>query len=256
MRVLGYSERGIMTALLYEIAYGPAPQERLGKLLSRAQFPSLGEVHWVVTDAQVLIEQSLSDFGNADAILLIDQGPKTAVVFIEAKVNRTQQDQWRIQDEYAQFRQGCQTERQLSSSNLFTQLYHKVRFVEALKTGGLEALKDGVLFPPCSTKRRRRIGDNPVVEKAVRRIEPYALESYYVALVPDTHANVGAHLRRLGQDLAPEGFDGWDTSRWGYLCWEDVRRFCDTEELRHTIEVLDFNAGQIYRRPRTESGEA
>jgi hypothetical protein len=85
MRIIGYSERGAVNALLYEIAYAPNSAELLQRLLARARFPLAGGPGPVET-ATVLMEQSLSDFGDADAILLLDGSGGKSAVFLEAKV--------------------------------------------------------------------------------------------------------------------------------------------------------------------------
>ena len=124
----------------------------------------------------VFIEQSLSDFGDADAIVLIDrtEGGKSAV-FIEGKVKSSQAATWTLTEQFETFRLGLDSK--VSSSNLFTQLYHKVRFVEAARCGDKNALHTGVPFPTCSSKQLRRIGKNPVVLRATEAIAPISLET-------------------------------------------------------------------------------
>jgi hypothetical protein len=39
MKVIGYSERGVLNSLLYEIAYSAQPEELLAGLLATAHFP-------------------------------------------------------------------------------------------------------------------------------------------------------------------------------------------------------------------------
>jgi hypothetical protein len=215
------------------------------KLLHRATFLPGGGPQALdrAAIATVLVEQSLSDFGDADAILLLDrQGAKSAV-FLEAKVKTAQAAAWRLQDEFAQFQAGLKST--LNSSNLFTQLYHKVRFVEAARSGDGRALVSGVAFPSCSTKKRRRIGDNPVVLQAVKEITPYLGDVSYVAIVPDVRNEVERFRRDVLDPFRPPGLDRWDTTRWGFLCWSEVRSFCESEGLRRTVEVLDFNRVQI-----------
>jgi hypothetical protein len=192
-----------------------------------------------------LIEQSLSDFGDADAVLLLDSAKSKTAVFIEAKVKSSQAERWTLQGEFGDFEQGQHTEGQLNSSNLFTQLYHKARFVAGLKSGGVAALEAGLELPLCSTKAVRKIGSNPIVLKAVRVIEPYCEQVWYLALVPDTMSNVDVFFQRFVAAPQPAGFIGWDAPRWGGLAWEAVSEFCTTAGMKNTGEVLKFNAGQI-----------
>ncbi|OFV68089.1 MAG: hypothetical protein SCAL_000729 [Candidatus Syntrophoarchaeum caldarius] len=53
-----------------------------------------------------MIEQSFSDFGDADAVILVNnQGDKEAV-FIEAKVKTSQKPYWSILEEFEDFKIG------------------------------------------------------------------------------------------------------------------------------------------------------
>ena len=90
MRVTGYSERGAVNALFYELAYSEESLHLLGQFLALAGFSVAEQLGADLTDAHVLIEQSLSDFGDADAILLLDAGASKAAVFLEAKVKSSQ----------------------------------------------------------------------------------------------------------------------------------------------------------------------
>lgn len=246
MKITGYSERGVINALFYEITNKNHSTELLQEFLAQARFPAGGPIKVGLTDAQVLIEQSLSDFGDADAVLLLDSAKSKTAVFLEAKVKPSQVQRWALRDEFRTFEEGQQKEHQLSSSNLFTQLYHKTRFVAGLRSGGVAALQTGLEFPPCSTKTVRRIGSNPVVLKAVGAIEPYCGQVWYLGLVPDTESNVNDFFQDLVAVPPPAGLIGWDATHWGGLSWEVVSKFCASEGLTKTGAVLEFNAGQIY----------
>jgi hypothetical protein len=245
MRVTGYSERGAINALFYEIAYSNRPTELLQEFLALARFPTAESIGAGLIDARVLIEQSLSDFGDADAVLLLDAAKSKTAVFLEAKVKSSQAEKWTLQSEFREFEQGQHTERQLNSSNLFTQLYNKARFVAGLKSGGVAALEAGLEFPLCSTRAVRKIGSNPVVLKAAGVIEPYCQQVWYLALVPDTMSNVDIFFKQFAAAPPPSGFIGWDALRWGGLSWEAVSKFCTSAGMTNTGEVLKFNAGQI-----------
>jgi len=187
MEIIGYSERGVINALFYEIAYSAKSLHLSKELLALADCPSLVEFSQRMTKVRVFIEQSLSDFGDADAILLLDAEDKKGVVFVEAKVKSSQRNEWKLELEFEKFKNGYNTsDKKLSSSNLFTQLYHKHRFLNGLSDVGIDGLKKGIVFPECSTKNTRKIGNNPVVLYAVNIIEPYRDNAWYIALVPDT----------------------------------------------------------------------
>ena len=179
MQALSYSERGIINALLYEIRYSSEPEALLADLLSRVRFPFTDAPSLSISDATVLIEQSFSEFGTADALLFLSTNGGDIPVFVEAKVGTT----WSIQSEFQDFVEGARTE--VNSSNLFTQLYHKVRLVAALRQRGMAGLQDGTEFPQSSTRGLRKIGSNPVVLRAVEMLAQHLHEAYYVALLPD-----------------------------------------------------------------------
>lgn len=199
---------------------------------------------------KVFIEQSLSDFGDADAILLLDVGDSKGVVFLEAKVKSSQRKEWKLEWEFEKFKAGSKTTGKLSSSNLFTQLYHKYQFIEGLKSPdiGIKGLQEnGMKCAACSTKASRKIGYNRVVLDAAKAIEPYGENAWYIGLVPD-HPNAIRDFYRNFREhnewpLTPAHLD---KSRWGGLAWEQVGAFCEKSGLATTKQVLSFNREQIY----------
>jgi hypothetical protein len=244
VRVVGYSERGIFNSLLYEIGLSPNAIELLGELLGLIHFP-VGKPNFTgLCGAEVLVEQSLSDFGDADLILLLHGEGWRRVVFVEGKVKPAQLGAWTIDAAWRQFL--ARKNGKLDSSNLFTQLYHKIRFIRALQTDGIDGIVKGVPFPECSTKQLRKLGANPVVQKAAVMIGAYAEEAFFVTLVPDSRKNLedffDSDLRR-GPDT---DVTDWSTEGWGYLNWELIEEFCEEHELDSTLRVFEFNRGQLY----------
>jgi len=244
MNVIGYSERGALNSLLYEICYSGSPEGLLGELLAQVHFPFLTRNAASFTEATVLVEQSLSDFGDADAVMLLRGGDGPLAVFVEAKVKASQTAAWRIEEEYQQFVEGTATK--VNSSNLFTQLYHKVRFVGGLKRGGIAELEHGLPFPPSSTRARRKIGHNPVVKRAAEQIQPFLDQVRYVALVPDEPERVAGFFTATLATSAPRGYDEWNTHDYGFICWSEIESFCHARGLGNTVRVFEFNEGQIY----------
>ncbi|MGI6460146.1 MAG: hypothetical protein ACOX5J_08615 [Candidatus Hydrogenedentales bacterium] len=243
VRICGYSERGIFNALFYAIEFSSDPVSKLAELLSLVSFPGMSVDFSNMLGAEVLVEQSLSQFGDADAILLLHGAKWRRVVFIEGKVkshsnSRTIRAFWR---EFLKRRNG-----RLDSSNLFTQLYHKVRFISALRDGGIEALQHGVAFPACSTRAVRKLGKNPVVLHAAEMIKAYAQEVLYVAFVPDSAAHASLEQFYTSELVAPSDVTGWSTEGWGFLTWELVEDYCRQRGFESTVRVFDFNRGQIY----------
>jgi hypothetical protein len=244
VRISGYSERGIFNALLYEIGFSTDPMAVLGALLALVCFPGRGADFSDLGGAEILIEQSLSDFGDADAILLLHGANWRRVIFVEGKVKPSQTGHWTMHGAWSKFlaRDGGK----MHSSNLFTQLYHKVRFIAALRTGGLHALQAGVEFPACSTNSSRKIGHNPVVLRAARMIEGYSEQALYVAIVPDTTERLEDFFANELNEGPADDVTGWDIDGWGYLSWERVESFCRDHDLTNTLRVFDFNRGQIF----------
>ena len=240
MNILGYSERGAINSLMFEIAFSPDPKILLRRLLDRAMFLGCAPPREEIQMATALIEQSLSDFGDADAVLLLERVHLKSAVFVEGKVKSSQTKSWTLSDQFAAFEQGLAST--LSSSNLFAQLYHKVRFAHA---AAADALLQGVNFPQCSSKRVRHIGSNPVVRRAVEMMKPYVGNSYYLGIVPDSPQNVHTFVAETLAPFAHTALEHWDVSRWGFLCWSDVHDFCAAEGLTRTQRVLEFNQGQI-----------
>lgn len=244
VRVVGYSERGIFNSLLYEIGLSPKAIELLEELLGLIQFPEDSPDFAGLRGAEVLVEQSLSDFGDADLILLLHGGGWRRAVFVEGKVKPAQLGAWKIRDAWRQFLK--RKHGKLDSSNLFTQLYHKVRFVRALQTDGIEGVIEGIRFPACSTKQLRKLGANPVVLDAAAMIREYADEPFFVALVPDSPENLQDFFDNDLKCGPYADVDGWDTAGWGYLNWARVEEFCEEHQLDSTLRVFEFNRGQLY----------
>jgi len=244
MEVIGYSERGIINSLFYEMKFSQNHLQLLNHFVSMVCFP-YWPVDFQIAEATILIEQSFSDFGDSDAVLLLDNHGNKQVVFLEAKVKTLQKRYWSIVAEFEELKTGID-ENRVSSSNLFMQLYHKVRLVKALQRGGIGELQGGVRFPSCSSKEWRRIGSNRVVLGAVDQVDAYCMGAFFIALVPDDIANLRAFYERTLKDYSPEGFQEWDIGNWGYLSWSQVEEFCRRHDLAGTLRTFAFNEGQIY----------
>src|SRR5262249_5360987 len=127
MNIFGYSERGIVNALHYEMARSPNPSGVLHSFLEQATFPFTQD-RPLLGDVDVLLGQSFSHFGESDAVVLIrGRQEETCSVFLEAKVKTSQVWDWHIRDEFGEFHKGLN--HKVDSSNLFIQLYHKAQLV-------------------------------------------------------------------------------------------------------------------------------
>jgi hypothetical protein len=202
-----------------------------------------------VEDSKVLIEQSFSDFGDADSLLLIDGSQGKQSIFIEAKVKTFQSKYWSIEDEFRVFQVGIEEKKKVSSSNLYVQLYYKQRLVRELQKGN-ENWRDMELdFPESllsASKKKRKIGSNEVVLKAVDLLRQYCSKAYFVALVPEDGFKLRHFYEGVLKDFKPEELPEWDVKDWGYVSWKQVEDFCEKHSLRGVLNVFEFNNGQIY----------
>src|SRR5437016_2959456 len=88
MKLLGYSERGFINALLHEIAYREreTAQDLVKELFRLVKWPSERPPDALFNDCDtILVEQSFSDFGDADALFLFKFGTEGGAVFFEGK---------------------------------------------------------------------------------------------------------------------------------------------------------------------------
>jgi hypothetical protein len=234
----------MINALVYEIQNSNNPNKLLRELLSHAKFPYRNTINKEISTAEILIEQSFSDFGDADLVLLLTTGGHRISIFAEAKVKPSQSSKWTFEGEFEKFVKGVES--RLSSSNLFAQLYHKLRMVNSLSQGGLPALKSGISFPGCSSKPVRNIGRNPVVLKAIEKTSQYLDDVYYLAIVPDSPKNLDDFFSNRFKRRGFPNLLEWDVNSFGYIAWSDILEFCVSRKLENTLRVFSFNEGQIF----------
>ena len=81
MEILGYSERGIINSLIFNIGGKKELMNRFIELIALPAPFELGQP----TDYTILLEQSFSDFGDADLVIIIHyEKPKlNKVLFVE-----------------------------------------------------------------------------------------------------------------------------------------------------------------------------
>jgi len=249
IEVIGYSERGIVNALFYDLEHAPH-EDGAFPLLTLCQFPLWrGPQNQIpgqsrVDHATVLVEQSFSGFGDADALVLLDRkdGRKQAI-FIEAKVKTAQQNNWAIQDYWFEFLRLLNAN--LGGPNLFVQLYRKLRLAYQL-THPDEPLVAADIPGAWS------LGANPVVWRAAEMLRPYAKDVWYLALVPDKPQNTDAFFRNqlAGFNPAQEEFNlpQWDVTQWGYLTWVDINDLvqADLALWQCTRRSFEHNRAQIF----------
>src|SRR5262245_25993298 len=103
MKLLGYSERGFINAFFYGVFHHQNPSEVIRGFLALAHWPLLDGQPQVVESACVdiiLIEQSFSDFGDADVLILASTPQEKVAFCCEAKRGKP----WRLKTEWDQFK--------------------------------------------------------------------------------------------------------------------------------------------------------
>ena len=256
MEIIGYSERGMINSLFYEMKISENNLRLLNDFLSLVSFPYY-RVTFQVSEVKILIEQSFSDFGDPDAVILVNNHGFKQVIFIEAKVKTEEKSRWEISKEFEKFMRGIAKPEPPKgySSNLFVQLYFKTRLIKELKSGGVKQLQEGVKFPECLLKKnrktherseKRKIGNNKVVLNAVEELKGYSKDALFIALLPDNISHLKDFYQNTLRDYYPEGFLEWDIRNWGYVSWAQVEEFCKRNNLKETVRNFEFNEGQVY----------
>jgi len=189
IKLLGYSERGMMNALADDIHHSTDPTSTLSEFLSWFDFPMTDSPPCFqdIENATLLVEQSFSDFGDLDLLILLEHRDKRRqAILIEAKVSndtnswRTVEDRW---DEFTQMLNGGEG----TTSNLFVQLHRKVRMVKFLLSK-----KDG--YEPDIFTPRGSQGTNQVVGRAIELVREYIGDGnvWYGAILPDETGELDA----------------------------------------------------------------
>ena len=210
--VLGYSERGMVNALVYEMKYSEDGLERLRHVLGLCVFDPPRQ--WSpLKHAKIYIEQSFSGFGDLDLLILFqEQTDKNHALFLEAKVKTAGRVRWNIGDEWQKFKDLAAD--RLSDSNLFIQLYRKVQLARRLREGRQQLPEADDLS----------LGSNPVVRRATEDLAAYCGNAWFVALVPDSPENLQQFFQDTVRLFRPveAGLDlpDWDANGWGYTLRE------------------------------------
>jgi hypothetical protein len=250
MQLLGYSERGFLNAFFYGVFHHPNPSEIIKAFLDSAHWPVLAtrpSVIDVVAVDTILIEQSFSQFGTAEVLILVSTPQEKIAFFCEAKRG----NEWGLKAEWNAFKDNFQRSLGGEVSNVFKQVYLKQRLVQALAAG--DDLDTGIEFDgdlrTGRGDRRRRIGKNKVVERAVGKLKPYVESAYYLTLTPEPWRDETTLLQEI-QDFDPPPNDpkprDWDITRWGVISLRDMVQLCRDRHLDHAAAVADFNDGQLF----------
>jgi len=221
MKILGYSERGIINSLIFNIGENKELMDKFVKLISLSTAIDFEEP----IDYTILLEQSLSRFGDSDLIIIVkyDKAEDNRVIFFEGKV-KTNQGNWNINYQYEKYNSLEQYDGY--TSNLFFQLYLKKLLIDNYVTikekGGVIEPRFGVL---------RKIGENPVVLNAFDLIE--CRKAYFIGIIPTKVDDIKNFVKSNKTDLH-------------FLSWASIYDFCVQNKLSKVLENFEYNKGQIY----------
>lgn len=243
VQLLGYSERGMVNALCDDMAHSLDPASAVSSFLSWFDFPGVLQPDFSnVESATLLVEQSFSDFGDLDLLILVEKKDKVLqAVLIEAKVSNDTSSWVTVEDRWAEFL-GMFDGGNRNTSNLFVQLHRKVRLVDSLaECPGPFALDQ---FLP-----RGSLGQNAVVRRAVAELKKYIKDGnvWFGVILPDAAADLEAFSRdTLRTSSIAECLPSWNTNRWGFLSWQIIGQNTKSGWPR-TRDAFEWNRGQVYR---------
>ena len=177
MEIIGYSERGVMNALFYGIAFDKDSQkaeEAMNEILK------LGGIEGDYTDFKIYVEFSLSEFGSPDLVFTAsNSNGEKEVFFVEAKVSAgSYYDLDKQKDHHDDYMKRLKNSKydKGHSSNLFFQLKEKYLL---LKYGPNNYGSVTIL------DRVRKLGENNVVVKFYNDIKTSVKNAHYVAIIPE-----------------------------------------------------------------------
>ncbi|HRQ44976.1 MAG TPA: hypothetical protein PLB12_11580 [Candidatus Goldiibacteriota bacterium] len=190
MEIYGYSERGMINAILYDMALNSnknnSAMEKFLKLIIKKDGNKLFEELKTIRELKIYIEPSFSGFGDPDVLISFISNKEKYVVFFEAKVKTWhRKSEWRDLD--------------VEKSGVLAQLRNKIDLFEHRE----EIEKNGFY-------EKRSIGKNEIVNKTFK-VVCNAQKAFYVGWLPLTD----------GESFF-EKFQ--DEKNVGLLTWENLRK--------------------------------
>jgi len=226
MKIYGYSERGMINSLMYRIGEDEELLKAFIKLISLPKSIDVEDAN----NFEIIIEQSLSQFGDADLIIIANYANNDKkVLFFEAKV-KTSQGNWIIGNQFAKFTDKGKYNGY--ASNLFYQLRLKKILVNKLK--GVEE--------PNMIEEGKSVGKNKIVNKTVEKIGE-GTSHYYIGIIPTMDDEIKAFLDNSKNKKSLEEKCG---KKLYFLSWKAIEDFCKNKKLQKVLEMFKYNEGQIY----------
>lgn len=249
--LLGYSERGIMNALFYGIAYNKeSGKKNLLEFLTLA----VGDEAENYSKFEIIMEGSLSDFGDSDAIIIAKRKNNEmdqTVFFIEAKVSNGEKNNT-LEKRYKKFHDDFKGKirRNGYSSNLFYQLCLKHYLFkltrEKEKITDLSKFKDEgllkVLIESAGCRyyddyiklkgdnKLRKFGNNPIVHKFINKISD-CKSAQFIAIIPDNEIIIP----NFENDILQQDF----IDNLHFITWNGIEKKANSNNI--FIDVIVFN---------------
>lgn len=229
INIVGYSERGVINALLYGIALNK--DEKAMK-----EFISLAGITNNYCNYKLYSEFSLSEFGSPDFTIIADDKD---VFFIEAKVSCGKKFDLKEQKNHHDSYLSKKLFVDGHASNLFFQLRLKEYFYRH-KINNDDINKLGL--PPeirFSRGRDRKEGENVVVRKFINELK--GKRAYYIAIIPECDSFITPRV---------EKYDDYNITI-SFITWESIIQGKYTG--RYLTDTILFNqnqnVSQILNRP-------
>ena len=126
---LGYSERGVFNSIIYYLLSHPDFMPEFLKSIGITDEICLSSS----STFSILGEQSFSDFGDSDMVIIAENQQKNSetVIFIEGKI-KTIQGNFSLEQHFSKLK-NCNTKFKGISSNIFVQLYYKYLLFKILQ---------------------------------------------------------------------------------------------------------------------------
>lgn len=229
MAIYGYSERGVINSLIFSIGDDSVLMGKFIALLEISELKDLGTPEEYI----ILLEQSFSQFGDADLVIKIcyPDSKLDKVLFIEGKVKTALRSHWKLENQFARFNLQTEDDKYKDyvgySSNLFFQLHLK----KIMSDNADDILKSGFAEEP-RFEKLRKIGENEIVKKALKIISN--CQAFYIGLVPSSQSDINAFI----EENSSTGIH--------FLPWEKVYQFSKDNNLEKVIMNFDYNENQIF----------
>lgn len=232
MKILGYSERGIINSLIFSIG---EKKELMNAFIGKIAIPEIELLRDSVKDYTILLEQSFSRFGDSDLVIIIEyEKPiKNKVLFIEGKVN-TFKGSWNIQSQFDKYIEPINDENIIKPTNYWSNLFSQLHLKKLLIENWNSIVFEDDFEINTAYLGNRKIGSNGIVMSALQFIKCDISDAYFVGLIPSAESEI-------------EKFQQNHNTGNYYISWGKVHQFCKDYKLEKVLDIFNYNEGQIYK---------